>query len=243
MKIEDIFFMSHSNSGGLIPLKNAKNKEFEKLIKDNGLDVNNFYIATDKFYPYCYMNGTVCVAIYGDTQEIFDSLRVKSTIEHMEELHKKCIETKDYDRLFIYIDKPYRFYWYEKLFDDIPDENKYEIFLDIYSGSEYGFNTLDRDFIEEIFKYKKEPTNIPCEDDILTIYRGEASMSTSYKEAFSWTLDKDVARWFANRFNSGKAVVYKANVKKEDILEYLDDRNEAEVLVFPEKLFNVEKIV
>lgn len=74
---------------------------------------------------------------------------------------------------------------------------------------------------------------------IVTIYRGVSSKK--YRDGLSWTLDKDKAEWFATRFTQ-EGVVYSATVKSENILYYITDRGEEEIIVDPKKLIHVEKI-
>jgi hypothetical protein len=164
-------------------------------------------------------------------------MHVKERINQVTREHIECIESKNYSKLFVLIDKPFRFEWYQKLFNDIPKDQRYPIFKRIYSSSEYGFNNLDKDFVKEIFKDNIINKDL-FDNDIITIYRGEASKSTPYIKAYSWTTDLETAEWFANRFNSN-GIVYKGKVKVTDILDY-NDNNESEILVLPEKVYNIE---
>lgn len=241
----NIFQIEHSNVSNLIPITVFKdNNEINELIETINkldLDANDFYKVEGKLYKYCYLKDTVLVEIYDISEDYFINFKVREQIEQRERIHQRCIENKEYIRLFCLIDKPYRLLFYEKLFNDIPDEQKYEVFKDIYTSCEYGFNNLSRDFLEEIFEYNKTDKNW-FNEDVITIYRGEGDLSTTYNEAYSWTTDINVAKWFAERFNSnGK--VYKGYIEQKYILDYLRDRNEKEVLVFPEDIFNVEQIL
>ncbi|HCL4447207.1 TPA: hypothetical protein N2D16_002812 [Clostridium botulinum] len=240
----NIFQIEHSNVSSLTPIIAYENddeiNEFIRTINKLNLDVNDFYKVKGKVYKYCYLKDTVLVQIYNINEDYFINFKVREQIEQRERIHQRCIENKEYLRLFCLIDKPYRLLFYKKLFNNIPDEQKYEVFKDIYTSCEYGFNNLSRDFLEEVFEYNKADKNW-FDKDIVTIYRGEGELSTPYTEAYSWTVDIDVARWFAERFNkNGK--VYKGYIRQEDILDYMGDRNEKEVLVFPEDVFNVEQI-
>ncbi|NFH40784.1 hypothetical protein [Clostridium sporogenes] len=240
-----IFQIEHSNESSLIPITAYKNddeiNEFIKTINNLDLDINDFYKVEGKLYKYCYLKETVLVEIYDTNEDYFINFKVREQIEQRERIHKRCIKNKEYIRLFCLIDKPYRFLFYQQLFYDIPDEQKYEVFKDIYTSCEYGFNNLSRKFLEENFRYNKVDKNW-FNEDIITIYRGEGELSTHYTEAYSWTVDIDVARWFAERFNSsGK--VYKGYIKQEDILDYMEDRNEKEILAFPEDIFDIEQVL
>lgn len=71
--------------------------------------------------------------------------------------------------------------------------------------------------------------------DKVTIYRGVNN--PKYKYGFSWTLvNKRIAYWFANRNESKRPYVYECTMSKEDLICYLEIRNEKEVIINPEIL-------
>ncbi len=72
----------------------------------------------------------------------------------------------------------------------------------------------------------------------VTIYRGVDD--PEYKYGFSWTLDKKVARWFANRNQGNSTYVYECTVDKKDLICYFQIRNEKEVIINPEILKEYE---
>lgn len=124
-------------------------------------------------------------------------------------------------------------------------KNLYSLFYYAYTSSDYGFAKIDPATVKEIFskktksdkeKTKKAVANFP---DILTVYRGENSASTPYTQSFSWTLDENIANFFAIRRGLGPGRVIKAEIKKEDIMECIDVSMEKEIIVDPE---NVEVI-
>lgn len=67
--------------------------------------------------------------------------------------------------------------------------------------------------------------------DQVIAYRGVSS--SAYKYGFSWTLDKKVAFWYADRCGSNNSCVYEGAFDKKDILCYFDTRNEAEIVIVP----------
>ena len=69
----------------------------------------------------------------------------------------------------------------------------------------------------------------------IEIYRGVTEKSKDHIMDMSWTMKRETAEWFANRFE-GKGKVYRAEVRKEDILAIFLGRNESEVIVDPENL-------
>ena len=59
--------------------------------------------------------------------------------------------------------------------------------------------------------------------DEVTIYRGVTSHNRHKKQAFSWTTDKDVAKRFANRFDTGTGEIWTLTVPKERVLCSMGD--------------------
>lgn len=67
----------------------------------------------------------------------------------------------------------------------------------------------------------------------VTVYRG---VSPQYKYGLSWTLHKDIASWYADRYGNNNSCVYECTVEKKNILCYFDTRNEAEIVLLPSML-------
>ena len=67
------------------------------------------------------------------------------------------------------------------------------------------------------------------DNDMLTIYRG--AKYNDYK-GLSWTIEKQVAIWFARRFskNSDKCYIFTGKLLKRDIIAYFNGRKEAEIV-------------
>lgn len=71
--------------------------------------------------------------------------------------------------------------------------------------------------------------------DKFTVFRGVNPQNAKYVNyAMSWTLDIEIAKFFANRFNSdGSGKVYGKVIDKSDVLAYFNTRNEQEVVIIP----------
>ena len=78
-------------------------------------------------------------------------------------------------------------------------------------------------------------------DDVVTVYRGGTSYNAQNVKALSWTLNREVAEWFAHRFGQN-GTVYEAQVKKENIYAVFLGRNEEEVIVDPERLMGLSQL-
>lgn len=69
--------------------------------------------------------------------------------------------------------------------------------------------------------------NLP---ETVTIYRGVTGYNKKYKKAYSWTLSKEVAVWFAKRFDDKVQEVWTLSIPKNRIVA-LFDGNEKECVV------------
>ena len=65
--------------------------------------------------------------------------------------------------------------------------------------------------------------------DELTLYRGISRLHNP--KGLSWTRNIKTAEWFKNRFESSDCYMLKAVVKKEDMICYLNSRDEDEIVV------------
>jgi hypothetical protein len=73
------------------------------------------------------------------------------------------------------------------------------------------------------------------EGDPLTIYRGEPEVPKSKTRGIAWSLERDVAKFFALRrpWSDGTGVVLETTVPRDAVLGYVTDRQEAEIIVTP----------
>lgn len=72
----------------------------------------------------------------------------------------------------------------------------------------------------------------------VTIYRGVTDSGGGNEKALSWTINPQVAEWFAKRFG-GQGKVYCATVDKDNILALFNGRNESEVIVRYSRIQNL----
>ena len=77
--------------------------------------------------------------------------------------------------------------------------------------------------------------NLP---ETVTVYRGCADLREA--KGISWTLSPKVASFFADRYGKGK--VFQAQIAKSDVIGYLDDRDEQEVILNYNRLQDIKEI-
>lgn len=117
----------------------------------------------------------------------------------------------------------------------------FNLITDVYTGDGYNFPK------HVIQKAKRLAKEIPPEQrlkglpdgEILTVWRGcnvaNPDCGQFLRTCVSWTTDKTMAIWFANRISNpntknGKGSVWEATIERNKIIAFLQDRNESEVL-------------
>ncbi len=77
---------------------------------------------------------------------------------------------------------------------------------------------------EELKLYDSLPNEIE-------VYRGVSNNNKKNgTKALSWTINKNIAKWFATRYDN-EGIVFTAKAKKEDVLAYFNSREEEEVVI------------
>ena len=219
--------------------------EFEE--KFNGIDPTCIYYTPSVTTNCLYFNkDTLAVAPFH--VEFFLAGIGSSTLEGakraIEQMEAEVAEHKYMSSVLALADGM-RLEYFQKLVEkkgsDIP--GLYETFFDFYTNSDYGFNNIDPTTLQAILNSKtpqeKEETANQLKDlpDTLTIYRGGNTNSTPYANAYSWTLDINIANFFAVRRGKGPGYIVTAEVDKQDIIEVLfEARNEKEVIVNPKNI-------
>lgn len=131
---------------------------------------------------------------------------------------------------------------------DAPSANLYDCFINYYTFCDCGsvqFQFKDFRLFEKLYSCKDEKqkkhteSKLAAFDDVISIYRGEGSQSTPYQRAISWTTDINQAYFFAGWRGGESARIISAKVRKPDVLEYISDRGESEIIVLPAKVTDI----
>ena len=143
-----------------------------------------------------------------------------------------------------------RMEYFKRLVEKHPDcPGLYDLFFSHYLQSDYGFGNLDSSALNVILsaktpsdaaKTKEQLSHLP---DVISVYRGGNTASTPAEQAYSWTLDVNVANFFACRRGTGEGYIVEGTVRKEDVIDaFITDRDEKELIVDPKNVKITEKI-
>lgn len=214
----------------------------EAIAKYLEVDLSKLYINPQSvIHPVVYWDDYVFVELWLNLEAV-KTMQTKERIQFLKQKLCNALRQQNFERFFALIDKKILFYAYSKHYRSIPDHRKYDIFISIYQRSEYGFANLDKNLLIDIFSkrdrsdaWRERITALKASVDgnTITIYRGVGEKSQEL--GMSWTLSLDIARFFAHRFG-GRGRVIQGTVHIDDVLDYLESRDEQEILVFPENV-------
>lgn len=190
-------------------------------------------------------------AILCDNQGIFNAFEEKERYsEYLKCFSARINECKNLSALVNIVRKSFRLTFISFLYDvlKLPVTTCGNLLAEQWTTIEtltYDTNVKPRRVLflikaaeQSVFMNKSELKvfqNLPEE---LVIYRG--CRDKKGVKACSWTLDEEQAKWFSARWN--KNYVFKAKIKKADVIAYKSDRNEQEIVVNFYKLYDIEQI-
>mgnify|MGYP001581388119 CR=1 FL=1 len=218
---------------GLVDLSKFEKTERENIYNPNGQLLGNFPV---------YFNGFDFIELYPHIEEMFYSGEYSTKTNNFENRILELSKSNYWIDVFELIDKRIGLTQYLARFDKIPDNQKYDAFIAIYQRSEFGFEILKNHYekilsfahfsrarTKRLLKLKKKTKNKPFK-----IHHG-VSYNYPVYDYYSWTLKEVTASFFAFRYSSfGEILERKINV--ENAIDYLDDRNEEEILFLPPKI-------
>lgn len=168
----------------------------------------------------------------------------KERQNYIQQKLEKFADIGDFEGYFTLLPKSEHFIKYKELFDKIKPNQKYKIFRQIWTLNEGGF---DIELYKQTIKFKhkrsknvmKRKLNLLADTDgYLTIFRGINDYNNP--DGFSWTINQEKALWFSTRFGCERGYVLKAYAHVDDVIDFIVDRNESEVIVSPDKIKTVK---
>ncbi len=151
---------------------------------------------------------------------------------------RKQVENQDYSHIFFTLNGKMKAEYLDYILEqDKPVKNLYQMFHAVYVSTDFGASVIRKDNVRKAIMAMTEEEKIELlhqKDklaDTITIYRGEGSASEAYQNAYSWSLDPNVAVFYVTRLGSMGGRIIEAEVHKEDILCFGSSADQ-EVLVF-----------
>ena len=166
-------------------------------------------------------------------------IRANAMFENKRNFIEQALKEKQFAKAVFLCERPYRLEFFIEYLNgqEAVDPNMYwGLLSEIYVDSEGASKNIDVWMM--LLSECHNNDLLMNQDDLgfyrslnneLTIYRGVESLF-SKNQSLSWTLSKETATWFANRFERG-GIVISGTVKKKDIFAAFSGRGESEILV------------
>lgn len=190
-------------------------------------------------HPYVQIDG-----------ELHNILKEEEAYEQfISQVSKRIEEINDYLQFAYIVNKPYLFCFLKYTVPHISVEDCSKFLGYTWTNVEYAnadanmttyelkklFSKCDKKLLmeEDYEQYQKLP-------DSLVIYRGVTEYNRDNRNALSWTINLETARYFATRFGK-ESYIWTAKVAKANVFAYFNCRGEAEVIVDYNKIMDFKE--
>ena len=247
-------------------------QKLEKIGYHAGYTVDSWkaeFPKVDPKYVLCTMSLVLPSGLYYCDREHYICFKIKNgsmftLLPEQNESYADCLERvisrsmkyydeRDYDKLLFFISDeesggiaiPILCDMLEK---EKPNPKLYSTALSTYTLCSNGTQYLSSKAWQNLLLCKSEEQKAETDRKLekfgktITVYRGQADGSTPYTKACSWTVNINAAYFFASWRSQEGSCVYTGNVGKKDIIEYVDESSEKEILVLPGTVTNVTKV-
>lgn len=186
-----------------------------------------------------------------ERNEIVNILEDSNAFNTVIERYKDRIkEIDEYKEFLCLITKPYRLAFLKYTLPYIDKKDLSEFLIEAWVLDEYANNNANVTTNELLEWFLSADKNYLMEQsendvfnslpDVVTIYRGVTDYNKGNKKALSWTLSKKTAKWFATRWNEN-GYIFEAKINKENIIAYCNKRNEQEIIVDFNKIYELQE--
>jgi len=184
-------------------------------------------------HPLVYSHATPCA--YNN----FLLLQKKQIVEEAE-------KNGDWVEFVFTHERPYRVDAIKQIQSKMDDETYWQILAEVYTDSEN--LRQNQGSIRQLLTAKRPQREAMMHDEEKAIVQGLPDSVTVYRgygftnsKGWSWTLEKEKAVWFAERFAclGGVPRVATGKVSKKDIIAYFDGREEKEIVCDPKTILEI----
>lgn len=213
--------------------------ESKSLYDSISLDEANDCIGLDGFIiSHPYTNSGI-VYINNKFINLYDSN--DNQIEFRNHIFHLIDKSDSLWQLFLLVNKPYRLVWFKMISEFLSDKDFGELFSEIWVTSENPNDDVNVDLEECIDFFTQANKKYLMNEDEYKYYKSLPEKITVYRgvskgrnpKGLSYTLDKDKAIWFQNRFadENNKGFLIEKMINKSNVLAYYDRRGESEIVL------------
>lgn len=182
------------------------------------------------------------------TGEVINLLENEEVLKKEKALRLKRMKNMSPLQIAFCVSKPYRMLYLSLAFPYLSKKERSEIMHEVWISVENINNNVNVSQMETLKmlrncnkKYLMGQENYEAYEnlpDTFVVYRG--LQENAQEDGLSWTLSKDVAEWFASRFENNGKIIEKT-VHKTEVIAYFSDREEEEIILDIKKVLRREK--
>ena len=229
--------------------------DLEKIKLCAKLLLHNIEPTANKEFPFIIYHPFISQnpAPYKDENGVLGFVDVfKDKDKLIKQIENYIDDAKSFQNILFMVSQPYQLLFFNLNKDSLSKQTYNDCLKSIWLLTEFPNADKNVSVNESLDLFKnanknlimssKEKMKLKSLPDEVTIYRGTHKKNNS--KALSWTDDYDRALWFAKRFDE-YGYVLQATIKKNDIIAYFDERNENELIIDFNKIYNLkaEKII
>lgn len=208
------------------------------------------YLDREAMYPM--IRHPLVYSIYFENS--IEVKRLNEQLKQKTKLADKARSEKQWSQYVFLHERPWRTHAFFEVREEMMDAAYWDLLGQIWIDSENIFQERVQwwELLTSPRLHREKFSDTPMREalakqpDPVPIYRGTTSIEeTGSYLGYSWTLDKSKAAWFATRFmrdeeEFGHPVVVSGTVEKKCIIGFFGNRNEAEVVVMPADIQNIQ---
>lgn len=182
------------------------------------------------------------------TGEVINLIDDKEALKKEKELRLKRMRNMSPMQIAFCVSKPYRMLYLSLAFPYLTKKERSKIMHEVWISVENINGNINASQMEILKMLRKcNPKylmgrenyevyeNLP---DTFVVYRG--LQENAQEDGLSWSLSKNVAEWFAGRFENDGEIIEKI-VHKTEVIAYFNDRDEEEIVLDIKKVLRREK--
>lgn len=181
------------------------------------------------------------------TGEVVNLIEDKEALKKEKALRLKRMKNMSSLQIAFCVSKQYRMLYLSLVFPYLSRKERSEIMHEVWISVENINNNVNVSQMETLKMLRKcnqkylmgqenyeVYENLP---DTFVVYRG--LQENAQEDGLSWTLSKDVAEWFASRFENDGEIIEKV-IHKSEVIAYFNDRDEEEIVLDIKKVIKRE---
>jgi len=231
--------------------------DMSKVI-DVAIAFANLPIEPDDKFPFLvshpFVNSPMTIIPTKSGQEMVNVMEKDGEQKFKDSVIKRLKKSKNPIEILFLLNKPYYFTFLDHIQKYLSDDDLGGFLRSVWEYSEYTNEYTNTDAVltkEELVKLFRRSTKNKLMDkeeldvlkklpERLTIYRGTTTVNSKDVKVFSWTLSRNSAEWYAQRFDDDVQNIFQAELPKDGVLAYFS--TDEEIIADPYQLENIQLI-